>query len=153
MAVIGSIVYVLNSTDSSEKFTEFYILGITGKATDYPSEFTMQDSKVVSVLYGDGDLLDEQYGRVTLEIVDHEQQQQTTYTVEIKINGSVANIYYQGQTLNQLGGITLKQGQTWENQIGFAPTDIGENQEVDLLLYKGGGTVVYNELNLWVGAN
>jgi hypothetical protein len=45
---------------------------------------------------------------------------------------SPANVLYQGQSLARLEGITLEQGEKWEQEIGFAPQYTGDNQKVEL---------------------
>jgi uncharacterized membrane protein len=152
VVAIGAIIYLVNTPNPNEKFTEFYILGLQGKAADYPSEFVLDSSQqiAVSTKYGnDPFAVYEKYGRVTIGIVDQEQRK-TSYALEIKIDGQSAIIRYRGQSLARLEGIQLEHGQKWENEIGFAPAHIGENQKVEFLLYKDGAAEVYNNLHLWV---
>ena len=152
LGTIGTLIYTVAFPKVGEKFTEFYILGLNGKADVYPSQFTGNGSpfSVKTVQYGkDAKPVAEKYARVTLGIVDQEQQQ-TRYTVKVQIDGQPVKIISAGQPLDQLDGIVLQQGEKWEQQIGFAPLHAGDNQKVEIFLYKDTGTEVYNSLHLWV---
>ncbi len=150
LGAIGMLAYTVAVPKVGERFTEFYILGIDGKAEGYPSVFTLRDNQLVSVQYGDkGTVTDGSPGKVTLGIVNHEQQN-TIYTVKITIDGQPAEIYYAGQTLTQLEQIDLPQDGKWEQEIGFEPQHTGDNQKVEFLLYKNGETEPEDTLHLWV---
>ena len=152
LSTVGVLIYTVSSPKVGERFTEFYILGLEGKAIDYPSEFTMKANQVVSVCYGDAaTAVSGTIGRVILGIVNQEQQQ-TTYSVSIQIDGQPVNITYNGQNMSRLNAIPLEQGEKWESEIGFAPMHIGENQKVEVLLYKDGSAEAYNSLHLWINA-
>jgi uncharacterized membrane protein len=149
---IGTLIYTIAFPKVGERFSEFYILGLNGKAEQYPSNFLVarDNFSVISTRYGDTVApIKENYGRVILGIVNQEQQP-TVYAVEIKIDGQTVNIHFQGQMFSRLEGIQLEQGAKWEQEIGFAPLHTGENQKVEFLLFKDGGTEVYNSLHLWV---
>jgi uncharacterized membrane protein len=150
LGTVGTVIYTIHEPNVHEKFTEFYILGINGKAEDYPSNFTLQNGKVLSVQYGSNIvLISESYGRVTLDIVNHEQQQ-TSYTVVMQIDGTQTNIFFQGGNVPSLGPIVLAPEQKWDQEIGIIPQHTGNNQEVVLSLYKDGGTMAYLNLHLWI---
>lgn len=152
LGTVGVLIYTVSSPKVGERFTEFYILGLEGKAIDYPAEFTLGVNQVVSVRYGDATTaVNGTTGRVILGIVNQEQQQ-TTYSVSIQIDGQPVNIAYNGQNVSSLNAIPLEQGEKWESEIGFAPTHTGENQKVEFLLYKDGSTEAYNSLHLWINA-
>jgi len=136
VAVLGAVVafiYMINE-EPRETFTEFYILNSAGKASDYPSDLEVGSST-----------------EVTLGIVNREQQQ-TTYSVSIQIDGQPVNIVYNGQNVSRLNAITLEQGEKWEGDIGFAPMHTGENQKVKFLLYNDGSAEAHNSLHLWINA-
>ncbi|MFC1906238.1 DUF1616 domain-containing protein [Chloroflexota bacterium] len=150
LGTVGVLIYTVSSPKVGERFTEFYILGLEGKAIDYPTEFTLMANQVVSVRYDDATTdISETTGRVILGIVNQEQQQ-TTYSVSIQINGKPVNIAYNGQNVSRLNATLLEQGEKWEGEIGFAPMHTGENQKVEFLLYKDGSTEAYNSLHLWI---
>ena len=154
MGALGIIGYVVaRSSETGQKFTEFYILGIGGKATDYPTDFTLQNGLVVSVSYGNlPNALAEQYGHLTVGIVNHEGQI-TNYTVKMQIDGTDVNIPFEGGRVNQIGPITLTPQEKWEQEIGIVPKNTGDNQNVQIFLYKNGGTVPYSDLNLTINVN
>jgi len=150
LSTVGVLIYTVSSPKVGERFTEFYILGLEGKAIDYPTEFTLRENQVTSVWYGDAaTAVSGTTGRVILEIVNQEQQQ-TIYSVSIQIDGQLVEIAYNGQNMSHLNAIPLEQGEKWEGEIGFAPMHIGENQKVEFLLYKDGSTEAYNSLHLWI---
>ena len=106
-----------------ERFTEFYILGLEGKAENYPRE----------VILGEN-------GSVILGIVNREHGT-TEYKVEISIDG---------EEVGEIGPITLEHEEKWEEEVAFAPARAGQNQKVEFLLYKGGGTEPYQKIHLWI---
>ena len=73
-AIIGSsatLVYVLVTPETGERFTEFYILGPNGTASDYPTDLTSGED-----------------GEVIIVIVNHEYEN-ITYNLEVIFNGSL----------------------------------------------------------------
>jgi uncharacterized membrane protein len=82
---IGTLIYTVAFPKVGERFSEFYILGLNGKAEQYPSNFLVarDNFSVISTRYGDAVApIKENYGRVILGIVNQEQQP-TVYAVEI----------------------------------------------------------------------
>jgi len=153
LGILGITGYVIARMNVSDKFTEFYALGINGQASDYPTDFTIEQGRVVSVEYGRlSTVLMEQWGRLTLVIVNHEGQS-TTYTMIMQIDGAQVGISFQGNIVNNIGPITLKQGEKWDEEIGIQPQHTGDDQEVEILLYKGGGAEPYLNLSLWINVN
>ncbi len=153
LGTVGVLIYTISSPKVGERFTEFYILGLEGKAIDYPAEFTLRANQVVSVRYGDATTaVSGTTGRVILGIVNQEQQQ-TTYSVSIQIDGQPVNIAYNGQNVSRLNATPLEHGDKWEGEIGFAPTHTGENQKVEFLLYRQRQSETYRSLHLWINVN
>jgi len=109
VAAIGCLGYVVATSKQGEKFTEFYILGLDGKAEGYPREAIAGEP--VYLIVG---------------IANHEHQP-TSYRVEIKIRGEI---------INQLTTGSLDHDQKWEEAINFAPRIHGEEQKVEFYLYK-----------------
>ena len=94
LAAVGMLIYSIARPVTSEKFTEFYILGLNGKAELYPSDFVLNSSQlsVVSVQYGSGlTPVQEKYGRVTPGIVNHEQET-ASYSVVVQVDGKIIPI-------------------------------------------------------------
>ena len=151
LGAVGTLIYTVAEPKVGEKFTEFYLLGINGTAADYPTDFVLNaNSGVISVQYGTNTAaVSEKWGRLTLGIVNHEQQN-TTYTVIMQIDGSQVGVPFQGGIVQNLGPIVLAPEATWQQEIGIVPQHTGENQEVELLLYKDNGTAPYLSLHLWV---
>ena len=154
LGTVGTLIYTVSSPKGRESFTEFYILGLEGKAINYPARFTLRANHVVSVWYGDAATpIRDTNGKVTLGIVNQEQgQQKTTYSISIQIDRQPVNIAYNGQNVSRLNDISLEQGEKWEGEIGFAPTHSGENQKVEFILYKDSSAEADNSLHLWINA-
>ena len=122
LGALVALVYTL-ANPKVDPFTEFYILGLDGKAIDYPQELSVGET-----------------GKVLLGIINREQET-ATYWVEITING-VKN--------KKLGMVTLEDDEEWKQIVGFIPDKAGDNQKVEFLLYRQGYDGVYRNLRLWV---
>jgi len=123
VGALGVLGYAITNPKAGEKFTEFYILGLDGKAIDYPGELIVGEE-----------------GKVKVGIISREQET-ATYWVEVAIEGAKSN---------EVGMVTLEDGEKWEGIVGFAPDRVGDNQKVEFLLYKQGWNGVYQRLHLWV---
>lgn len=110
MAAAG---YAIVTPEDGEKFSEFYILGVYGEAADLPRSVTVG-----------------QEVEVTVGIINQEGET-TSYRVEINLNG----IKY-----SELDGLTVESVETWQGTISFVLDTPGDNQEVEFLLFKNGGT-------------
>ncbi len=122
LGALGVLGYTI-ANPKVEEFTEFYILGLGGKATGYPEELMVGEE-----------------GKVMVAIV-HREQEIATYRVVVTIGG-VKN--------NEVGAVTLKDGEKWEGIVGFTPDKAGDNQKVEFLLYRQGWDGVYQRLHLRV---
>ena len=149
LTTFGVLSYTVLVPKVGEHFTEFYILGLNGDAQNYPTTFFFQGNQVKSVVYGNTKELSESRGMVTLGIVNHEQQTEA-YFLKLVVDGEPTNIEFGGATSDVLGNITLKQGEKWQNTIGFIPEHVGDNQRVEFILMKGNVTTPYNTLYLWI---
>jgi len=121
---IGILTYVIMMPSTQETYTEFYILNENSKAINYPH----------IMKYGGS-------GTIVLGIVNHEETA-ISYRVVIKINGLQSS---------EVGPITLKDEEKWENEVVFTPTVVSTNQKVEFILYKEGKT--YTEvasLHIWI---
>lgn len=123
LGALGMLGYAIASPKIGERFTEFYIEGLEGKATDYPEELVVRGE-----------------GKVIVGIINREQET-VTYRVEVAIDG-VKN--------NEVGPVALDHDEKWEEIIGFTPGKAGDNQRVEFLLYRQGQDEVYQRLHLWV---
>jgi len=122
LVVLGTLGYLIVNP-GGESFTEFYILGLSGEAADYPREL---------VVGGEG--------KVMVGIINQEYEP-VTYRVEVVIDG-VKN--------NEVGPVTLEHDGEWEGIVSFTPDRAGDKQKVEFLLYRQGQSGVYQRLHLWV---
>ena len=123
LGAIGTLGYVIATPKVGEKFTEFYVLGLEGKATDYPSEMKVGEE-----------------GRVIVGIINREHET-VSYRMEVRIDGAKNN---------EVGPIVLGDEQKWEEIVSFTPHRAGDNQKAEFLLYKEGQSEAYQSLHLWV---
>jgi uncharacterized membrane protein len=124
-AAIASYAVVLPKQEAGS--TEFYILNSNGKAEDYPTNFSLGDHKLV-----------------TVGMSNHEYAK-TTYSLIINLNDS-GNV-----TRLNSSGITLNDGQKWQQAIDLFPNHVGDNMKIEFLLYAGQDlTNPYQECHLWV---
>ena len=109
LAALGGIVYLAITPQTSEKFTEFYLLGSQGKAENYPQQVALGAN--VDVIIG---------------VINHEYQP-AIYRVKITING-VRN--------KEISVGTLAHEQKWEQGVSFVAQTPGDKQKVEFWLYK-----------------
>ncbi|MFN8500886.1 DUF1616 domain-containing protein [Kouleothrix sp.] len=121
--VLGAGVYALAAPDPSARITEFYALGAQGLAEDYPREVAP------------GELM-----QVRLGVVNREGAPQR-YRVEARAAG---------QLIAQAGPSELADGQSWEAPLRYALPGAGDDQQVDILLFRDDETTPYRQLRLWV---
>jgi len=123
LGALGAVGYVIAHPEE-EKFTEFYTLGPSGKATVYPRDISVGEEV-----------------RVIVGIVNHEHKV-VSYRIEVRING-VKN--------TEVKAVELANEQQWEEIVSFTPNKAGDNQKVEFLLFKNGETEPsLNSLHLWV---
>jgi uncharacterized membrane protein len=127
IASVAVLAFVIAVPRQGEKFTEFYILGPTGKAENYPEYFRLGDSKPVIV-----------------GIINHEYRN-VTYDLVIALNDS--------NNITQLSSqrLELADNQTWQQTVPLTPDHLGTDMEIQFLLYADGNmTAPYRDLHLWV---
>jgi uncharacterized membrane protein len=146
----GFLGYTVFASKDREKYTEFYVLGLYGKAYNYPAEFIMENHRTIRVNYDSGiDSTSGEWGQVSLGIINHEQQQ-AAYVVKIDVDGENADINLSGDTVTQLKPIELPPGGKWEGIIGFTSRHPGDNQKVEFLLFKDAAALPEESLQLWI---
>lgn len=126
LGTIGTLIYVVLTPKVGERFTEFYILGLEGKAEGYPKELLIGEE-----------------GKVIVGIVNREHEL-TSYQVEISIDGSAPEV---------VSRVVLAHDQKWEEVISFKSNKAGDNQKVEFLFYKYKNSQVDQEplsLHLWI---
>jgi uncharacterized membrane protein len=119
---ISMTVYVIITPKEGERFTEFYVLGPNGTASDYPTNLKVGEE-----------------GEVIIGVVNHEYAN-VTYQLEVRLNGAVIDEK----------SIELMHNETWESPFTFRATRTGEDQKLEFLLYKDEMKDVYRSLHLWM---
>jgi uncharacterized membrane protein len=119
---IATTAYIIVKPKEGESFTEFYILGSGGKASDYPTNLTA-----------------DQEGNVIIGIVNHENKK-TSYQLVVTSNNTVLK----EQT------VTLADGEKMEIPFNFTAGAPGE-RKLEFLLYKlPDNNNIYRSLHLWL---
>lgn len=127
LAVAGTGTYYLVTPAPGEQFTEFYILGTDGKATNYSTNFTLGDEKPIIV-----------------GITNHERKNMT-YDLAVTLSNETDHSTLHAER------ILLADNKTWENVVSLKPDLIGDQIKLEFKLYKDGNmTSPYRDLYLWV---
>lgn len=127
-SIIGSsatLVYVVVKPKIGERFTEFYLLGPNGTASDYPTDLKVGEC-----------------GKVMIGIVNHEYEN-ITYRLEVKFNGTLINEEK----------VLLIENEIWKSPITFKPTKKGEKQKLEFTLYNNTEKEAYRRLYLLADIN
>jgi uncharacterized membrane protein len=122
-AAIGATVYIAVTPHVGERFTEFYILGPSGKAEGYPTNLTVGEA-----------------GTVIIGVVNHEYEN-VTYRVVVTLDN---------ETVGVLEDIRLKHEEVWQHNYTFTPDKAGDRLKLEFLLYRDGVDGPYRSLHLWV---
>jgi uncharacterized membrane protein len=123
VGAIGTTVWRVANPSSGETFTEFYVLGAEHTLQNYPT--------ILSV----GVPQDYNIGIV------NQEQRSVAYAVRV---------FLAGDQVGFIDPIALQDGERWEGQIGFAPSEPGEQLRLELRLYRDGGDEPYRNLHLFV---
>lgn len=121
LSLVGVVYFAVTPAASNDPYTEFYVLGTEGNASDYPTNLSVGES-----------------GTVTVGISNHEGES-VTYTVVLRLN----------QEAVASRGVTVPAGSTWERQFSFTRRSPGQ-QELRILLYRGPSTGNGNEPYRWL---
>ena len=125
LGIIGSLGYVITAPKVGEKFTEFYLLNLEGKAIEYPSALSVA----------------EEQGKVIVGIINQEYETMS-YRLEVRIEG----VRY-----TEVGPLVLEHNEKWEKVVGFFIYRLGDKQKVEFLLYKDAESEPYlKPLRLWI---
>ena len=108
---LATLGYAAATPKVGERFTEFYILGLEGKISDYPKELAVGER-----------------GRVIV-VIDNHEKAEVSYQLEMTIGG---------EKNTEVGPIVLGDEEKWEERVSFTPNQVGENQKVEFWLYKSG---------------
>ena len=124
LGALGTLGYAIDTPKLEERFTEFYVLGLNGKAANYPGNMSAGEE-----------------ARVIVGIVNHEHKV-VSYRIEVRIDG-VKN--------NEVKTVELANEQQWEEIVSFIPDKAGDNQKVEFLLFTNGETEPsLSSLHLWI---
>lgn len=123
IVAIGFTIYIAIMPPPGERFTEFYILGPSGKAYDYPTDLVLGEN-----------------GTVIIGVVNHEYEN-VTYTILIKLDN---------ETIATINNVMLSHGAKWEQNYTFTPEKTGERMKLEFLLFKDAVNEPYRSLHLWV---
>ncbi len=128
LVALGFIGYVIAVPKEGDRFTEFYILGIDGKAENYPAQVVKGET--VELIIG---------------LVNHEDEVMN-YRIDIEINGS---------RIEQVTSRTLASGEKREQVVSFLPQNAGKSQKVEFWLYKDNEPQPYfkEPLHLYIDVN
>jgi uncharacterized membrane protein len=121
VAIVGTVIIVV-FPQPGEPFTELYLLGPGGKASNYPTNLTVN-----------------QTANVTVGVVNHENA-----NADYTLIATLAN-----KTINSTS-FSLANNQTWQNSISFTPTQRGMGQKMEFDLYKAGTASVYRSVYLYL---
>lgn len=106
-----------------ECFTEFYLLGPSGKLADYPTNLTLGES-----------------GTGILGILNHEYEE-VAYTIVIK---------WENETIDTIKEITLNHEAGWSQNYTFTPEKTGDRMMLEFLLFRDGVDEAYRSLHIWI---
>lgn len=122
LAVAGTVYLAVDPPETTEPFTEFYILGPGGNASGYPTNLSVGEE-----------------GTVIVGIVNHEHER-VTYRLVLELAGEVI----------EERRVTVDDEATWEEPVTFTVEEPGR-QRLRFLLYKGEVEgEPYRHLRLWV---
>jgi uncharacterized membrane protein len=115
--------FTMMSSDPSTRTTEFYVLGPNGLVENYPREVTPGQEMQVKVG------------------IRNDEGAPARYRVEVRT---------QGQLLSQTEPITLESGGTWESPLRYMLTQVGDDQPIDILLFRNDDPKPLRQLGLSV---
>jgi uncharacterized membrane protein len=121
VAICGVILIVV-LPQPSEPFTELFLLGSGGNASNYPTNLTVG-----------------QTANVTVGVVSHENAN-ANYTLVVTLDNATITTR----------SFSLANNEQWENSISFAPTHSGMGQKLDFYLFKGDDPNVYRSVYLYL---
>jgi len=121
LAIVGVVLLVV-LPQPSEPFTELFLLGPGGNASDYPTNLTVG-----------------QTANVTAGVVNHENSN-VNYTLVVSLDNATVTSR----------SFSLANNAQWENSISFAVTHSGAGQKLEFDLYKGSDVGVYRSVYLYL---
>ncbi len=126
LMMAGTLAYYAIAPMPGEQFTEFYVLGMDGKAANYSMNYYLGDEKPVIV-----------------GIANHELRN-VTYDLAITLSDGTNNSTLYSER------VTLSDNQTMEKAISIKPNLLGDHLKLEFKLYKDGDlSSPYRDLYLW----
>jgi uncharacterized membrane protein len=123
LAVIGTVAWKVQQPVSGESFTEFYVLGAQKMLQDYPTNLRVGEAQDYNV-----------------GIINREKET-ATYVIRA----------FLGNTgVGSLGPLALEDGATWEGNITVTPATAGDQEKLELRLYRDPANEPYRTLHLFV---
>lgn len=123
LAVVGAVAWKVQQPVSGESFTEFYVLGAQKMLQDYPTDLRVGEAQDYNV-----------------GIINRENE-----TVTYVIRAFLGNT-----EVGSLNSLTLEDGATWEGKINVTPAAAGDQQKLELRLYRNPTNEPYRTLHLFV---
>jgi len=121
LAICGTILIIV-LPQPGEPFTELFLLGASGKASDYPTNLTVG-----------------QTANVTVGVVNHENAD-ANYTLVATLNNKTITTE----------SFSLANNQQWQGSVSFNATTRGAEQKLAFDLYKAGQSDVYRSVYLFI---
>ena len=127
LLAVTTLAYVIIIPKEGEHFTEFYILGLEGKAGNYTTKYAIGEN-----------------GTVIVGIINHEYRPMN-YTMEIKLKNKSLPL-----PENQKK-ISLANNEIWKEPVTFTPSSEGKNMKLEFLLFNETDRILpYRDLHLWI---
>lgn len=121
--VLAGGVRVMLAPDPTARMTEFYALGQDGLAEGYPREARP------------GETMQVQLG------ITNREESDASYRVEARAGD---------QVLARLGPVSVAAGASWRAPLSYSLPRAGDDQTIDILLFRDQETTPYRSLRLWV---
>lgn len=122
VTIWGAAVYTAILTTPT-RITEFYALGAGGLAEDYPREAVAGEA--LSVALG----------------INNREGAASSYRIEVRAGAAM---------LAAVGPLQLDDGATWSQPVAFTLPAAGDDQAVDILLFRNAQPEPYRQLRLWM---
>lgn len=136
----GALVYVLSTDRVGERFSEFYILGPGGMASEYPTNVSVNESGVVIV-----GLTNQEHSVAGYDVSVVAQQGEFV----VEDGGNRSFVPLENRTL-ETWEISLAHNETEEREVSFGFEEAGAYRVLFLLEMEGAQEEPYRRLHLWV---
>jgi uncharacterized membrane protein len=123
LAVIGAVAWKVQQPVSGESFTEFYVLGAQKMLQDYPTNLRVGEAQDYNV-----------------GIINREKET-ATYVIRAFLSNT---------EVGSVDPLTLDNGATWEGKINVSPAMAGDQEKLELRLYRSPANEPYRTLHLFV---